>query len=400
MEVFVRMRMEKPCMSKTILIVSGTRPEVIKMAPVYFAVKRTPGLTAKWLHTGQHDSLALPLYEFFECAPDVTLSLKRRDPSLSNISALLIEQCASVMQSLKPDAVLVQGDTTSAAMCALAAFYEKIPVGHVEAGLRTYERYSPFPEEMNRSLIGRIAEWHYAPTQRAAQALTAEGIAAASILVTGNTVVDAARLVEDRERLAPLSELGLDAIQGRIVLVTTHRRENWGDGIDSIAHAVCDLVKQNHDVFVVWPLHANPEVSRRVIAVIEARRPDAERLRLLQPLDYPKLLAVLKRSWMALTDSGGIQEECACAGVPVLILRESTERPELIEAGGGILVGADRDRIVAEFQRLSQDKTAHQSMRNITNPFGDGHAAARIAEHLENSLFQGGQSHELIARSL
>lgn len=377
--------------SKKVLLICGTRPEIIKMAPVWKALQATPVVTPVLLHTGQHTDMATPLYAFFDMPPTITLDLSRKDPSLTHLNALLLEKIGAVLLEQRPDAVLVHGDTSSAMMGAMAAFFQQIPVGHVEAGLRTGEMYSPFPEEMNRSIIGRIAQWHYAPTKRAGAALTAENINPQNVLTTGNTVIDAARLTARLLESSPEpfwqdNDLANRTAGKKLVLVTAHRRENWGAGLEQIAHAACDILESQHDVVMVWPLHANPAVANTVREVFAARAVPAERAILCAPLDYKALIKLLTRSFLTLTDSGGIQEEAAAFGVPVLVLRDSTERPELIDAGGGLLTGADRAVIVAETKALLGSPSRHAAMANIENPFGDGTAATQIVSHLLDSL--------------
>lgn len=380
-------------MKKKVLLVCGTRPEIIKMAPVYKALEKSAMLEPVVLHTGQHTDLAAPLYEFFGMPPTESIDLIRQNPSLSALSVALLAPVSDVLLRTKPAAVLVHGDTSSAAMAALASFYEQIPVGHVEAGLRTNDMYSPFPEEMNRSLIGRMATWHYAPTAGAEQALLREGLTSSSIKVTGNTVIDAALLaaamLEDNyvDSFVQEHELAFRTAGRRLVLVTAHRRENWGGGLEAIASAVADLLEAQKDLFFVWPLHANPEVARTVRAVFEARHVDADRLLLCPSLGYSTLVWLLKKSWLVMTDSGGIQEEAAAFGTPVLVLRDTTERPELIEAGGGVLVGAVRANIFDWAQRLNDDPALLHRMRHVDNPFGNGTAGLQICTHLEDVLF-------------
>lgn len=379
-------------MKKQVLLVCGTRPEIIKMAPVYAALKESKLLEPSLLHTGQHTDLAAPLYKFFGMPPTESLALHRQNSSLSALSVALLAPISDAITRLRPSAVLVHGDTSSSIMAALAAFYEKIPVGHVEAGLRTNDRYSPFPEEMNRCLTGRLAHWHYAPTQLAAKALLSEGINSASICITGNTVVDAAK-----QTAALLNTQALDPfitdnsiaerISGRrLVLVTAHRRENWGAGLAEVSAAIAQLLRTEPDLFVVWPLHANPDVARTVREAFSGSDVDRSRLVLAPPLDYPALIWLLHKAWVVLTDSGGIQEEAAAFGVPVLVLRDSTERPELIEAGGGVLVGAVAERICAQVFRLGTEPDYFLSMRNIVNPFGNGTAGIQVVNHLETVL--------------
>lgn len=377
---------------KDVLVVCGTRPEIIKMAPVYLALAQSQVLRPVLLHTGQHTDLATPLYDFFDLKVDYSLRLNRDKPTLAALSEQLLGLSADVIAQAKPAAVLVHGDTSSAAMGALAAFYNQVPVGHVEAGLRTYDKYSPFPEEMNRSLIGRMADWHYAPTVRAQDALLAEGIAGSQILTTGNTVIDAALwTAETADQAVPdfvvKNDLPARIVGHELLLVTAHRRENWGEGLLNIAHAVADWIEHNPKAFIVWPLHANPAVAQPVREVF-AQRLGGEhpRLVLCEALDYVPLIWLLRKSHLVLTDSGGIQEEATAFGTPVLILRDSTERPEVLESGAGVLVGAVRERIGMQLTSLSRCPTALEQMRKAQNPFGDGTAAKKIVRHLEAQL--------------
>jgi UDP-N-acetylglucosamine 2-epimerase len=368
----------------------GTRPEIIKMAPVYHELKRR-GMGPLLLHTGQHQEMANPLYEFFHMLPDYSLDLQRTSDSLHHLSALLLEELGEAFEAIRPSATLVHGDTTSAAMAALAAYYHKIPVGHVEAGLRSHCEYDPFPEEKNRELIGRLAHWHFAPTARAAANLERENVADDRVHVVGNTVVDAIRLVTTvfRDRLdhaAGIERGDLRVLPAlirthRLVLVTAHRRENLGGPLLSIARAVRRLVEDDPDLVVVWPVHSNPRVGATVHETFaDVPAGAAGRVFLTRPLDYPTTLWLLRHAWLVLTDSGGIQEESACTRTPVLVLRETTERPELIESGGGLLVGTDTDRIVATVRRLAANASTYAAMRDIVNPFGDGFAVKRICD--------------------
>lgn len=374
------------------MVVCGTRPEIIKMAPVYQALAASSQLKPLLVHTGQHTDLATPLYEFFGVHVDYNIELVREKPTLGHLSALLVAKLSGAMEATRPDAVLVHGDTSSASMAALAAFYEQIPIGHVEAGLRTHDKYSPFPEEMNRTLIGRMADWHFAPTQHAAQALAAEALNK-NVIVTGNTVVDAAKMAAKmleagyQEPFVSRNGLAEKVAGKRLVLVTAHRRENWGAGLAQIAEAVADLLTAHPDLFFVWPLHANPAVQASVKDVLTKRGVLSHPgLLLCEALDYSALIWLLHHAWVALTDSGGIQEEAAALGTPVLVLRESTERPELLECGGGRLVGANTQRIVDTVERLSQDPAMYAGMRDIKNPFGDGTAAQQIVRFLEKEM--------------
>ncbi|RZL43929.1 MAG: UDP-N-acetylglucosamine 2-epimerase (non-hydrolyzing) [Variovorax sp.] len=380
----------------SVILCMGTRPEIIKMAPVHRALRasRVPTLV---LHTGQHDQMAWPLYEFFDMRPDHVLPLERRSDSLAHLTAVLTEQSHRVLAEARPAAVLVQGDTTSALVGALTSFYLKIPVGHVEAGLRTFDIQDPFPEEANRQLIGRLARWHFPPTRIATANLRREGIAPAAIHQTGNTIVDATHwgvaylqsLPDGAAGVLPPELAVLPAALGRkrIVLVTAHRRENWGQGIESIARGVRRLLASQPGLVVVWPVHANPQVRETVHRVFEGLVcEEGSQLLLTAPLNYPALLWVMSVSWLILSDSGGIQEEAVSARVPILVLRETTERPELIAAGAGKLVGTDADRLCREFIELQDDRRLYERMRGAKNPFGDGRAAARIAEVVSSAL--------------
>ena len=382
-----------------ILISVGTRPEIIKMAPLHAELRRR-GLPVAWVHTGQHREMAQPLYEFFGIEPEHEVTLERRSGELSHLNALLLEGLSAVFERTRPAAVLVHGDTTSTLASAQAAFYQGVPVGHVEAGLRTFNHREPFPEEMNRELTARLSRWHFSPTSRAAGNLEREGIRA-GVHVVGNTAVDAALQGTERvdallaegtpvlpAALDPLRQ-GLELAKWRLITVTAHRRENWGEGIASIAQAVAQLLEAHPDVAVVWPVHGNPAVRDTVHAELAAKVPALEgRLTLCEPLDYPALLWCLHRSVLALTDSGGIQEEGAALSCPVLVLRNTTERPELIDAGAGLIVGTDRNRIVSTVSGLlaEPDGAGLQRMRDATNPFGDGTTSRQIADVLQRDL--------------
>jgi len=379
-----------------VVLCMGTRPEIIKMAPVYRAL-RTCGIAAKVLHTGQHDNMAWPLYDFFDMPPDYVLPLERSSESLAHLTALLAEQTHEVLLEAKPAAVLVQGDTTSAMVGSLTSFYLKIPVGHVEAGLRTFDTYDPFPEEANRQLIGRLARWHFPPTSIATANLRHEGITSASMHQTGNTIVDATHwgvaylqsLPDGAASVLPPSLAMLPAAlrRKRVVLVTAHRRENWGDGIESVARGVRRLLESQPDMAVVWPVHGNPRVKDSVERAFHGMHCHAgSELFLVEPLNYPALLWVMSCAWLILSDSGGIQEEAVSARVPILVLRDTTERPELIAAGAGKLIGTDADRLCLEVLTLLHDRQTYDRMREAKNPFGDGQAAPRIATVLARAL--------------
>ncbi|MBK8764456.1 MAG: UDP-N-acetylglucosamine 2-epimerase (non-hydrolyzing) [Burkholderiaceae bacterium] len=385
-------------MPNPIVMCMGTRPEIIKMAPVYRAL-REASLPVALLHTGQHEEMAWPLYAFFGMRPERAIALERKSDALAHLNAQLLSEIHTAFESLKPSAVLVHGDTSSALAAAQAAFFLKLPVGHVEAGLRSHDAFDPFPEEMNRTLIGRLARWHFAPTPVAVENLSREGVAADRIHLVGNSIVDATALAVDHLAglpdgglgLLPASLAGLDqAITGRrLLLVTAHRRENWGDGIASIAKAVARLLEEDPGFVAVWPVHANPRVRDTVARVMQSLSAAARaRLFVCEPLNYAPLMWVMQRSWVILTDSGGIQEEALSQRVPVMVLRDTTERPEVLEAGAGLLVGTDSDKICAAVTALVEQPAMHQRMRSTRNPFGDGTTSRQIAGILAPTLHQ------------
>lgn len=380
---------------RPVLISVGTRPEIIKMAPVYAELRRR-GQAVAWVHSGQHREMAQSLYDFFDIRPEYELQLERRDGSLAHLNALLLESLSAVYTQAQPSAVLVHGDTTSTLASAQAAFYLDIPIGHVEAGLRTFKPREPFPEEKNRELTARLAHWHFAPTAGSAANLAREGIAADAVHVVGNTAVDAALGGAARlEHLLasgalalpePLQRLRPWLAHGRLITVTAHRRENWGTGIRDIARAVARLLQADPRLAVAWPVHGNPAVADTVHAELGELAARLEgRLCLCPPLDYPALLWCLQNSALALTDSGGIQEEGAALSRPVLVLRDTTERPELIKAGAGMVVGTDMQRIVGCVTRLLCEGDELARMREAVNPFGDGRTSQRIADVLSGA---------------
>ena len=353
-----------------ILIVSGTRPEIIKLAPLYHELKRQPWARVAWLHTGQHAQMADQILRCFDITPDVTLA--RRGDSLLDFSLGCRAQLESVVTGCDWSAVVVQGDTESAFQGALAAFYNQIPVAHVEAGLRTHNLRRPFPEEGLRQMIGRITQYHFAPTTRSRQALIAEGIAEHRVWLTGNTVVDAQQWV-CRHRGIQRRATG----RGHL-LVTMHRRENWGADVERVCHAIARIAREQPELDVLFPVHLNPVVRGPVHELLSG----LPNVRLTAPLDYLEMQQALADAWIVLTDSGGLQEEAPTFGVPVLVLREETERPEVLEAGCAALVGTDGDAIVALVRDLLVNESAYQGMRATVNPFGDGRASQRIVGHL------------------
>jgi len=397
-----------------ILSVFGTRPEAVKMAPVVHELSRTPGVESFVCVTAQHREMLDQVLDLFDIQPDVDLNLMREDQSLAELSAAIFTNLDPVLARLKPDWVLVQGDTTTVAIASLLAYYRRIRVGHVEAGLRTHDKWQPFPEEINRRVAGVAADLHFAPTEWARQNLLKEGVPDAAISVTGNPVIDALNVVAKqsppREVVQLLEKLEIyschceerpkgatkqsprtrgllrrryaaprNDTQKRLLLVTAHRRENFGPPLEAICAALQELAGRG-DVEIVYPVHLNPNVQEPVHRLLDG----VPHITLLPPLDYPALVHLMKRSALVLTDSGGIQEEAPAFGVPVLVLREVTERPEGVEAGVLKLVGTESQAIVRAANRLLDDESAYEQMAKAVNPFGDGHAARRIVQSLVN----------------
>ena len=366
--------------SRKVLIVFGTRPEAIKLFPVVAALKATPGVDVRTCVTAQHRGLLDQVLSIAGLTPDIDLDLMEPGQSLDRLTARLLTGLGDVMDAERPDRVIVQGDTATAMVGALAAYYRKVPVSHVEAGLRSGDIYQPWPEEVNRRIVAPIADQHFAPTETAAEALRRENIDPATIHVTGNTVIDAlhatrAKLAADPTLAAGLDEIAARFAGKRIVLVTTHRRENFGGGMDNIAHALGRIAARD-DVAILFPMHPNPNV----VAAMERVLGDRPNIARIDPLDYPHFIRALELCHIALTDSGGVQEEAPALAKPVLVMRETTERPEGVVAGTARLIGTDPDRIVAEVTTLLDNDAAYAAMARAHNPFGDGHASARIAK--------------------
>lgn len=364
----------------TVLSIFGTRPEAIKMAPVVRELAAQPCLFRSVVCvTGQHRQMLDQVLSLFGIVPDYDLDLMVPGQTLAGITAGVLTGLDPVLAEVEPDWVLVQGDTTTAMAASLAAFYRKIPVGHVEAGLRTEDKFQPFPEEINRRITGVVADLHFAPTEWAADNLRREEVPEERIVVTGNTVIDAIQEVAARPydpAGTPLAEL--TRLEKRLILVTAHRRENFGRGISEICAALRTLATERDDVHLVYPVHLNPNVWEPVHAALG----DVPNVTLLPPLDYQPLVWLLRHCYLVISDSGGIQEEAPGLGKPVLVLRETTERPEGLAAGTVLLVGANRERILAAARRLLTDPIAYDEMSRARNPYGDGHAAARIADTL------------------
>jgi UDP-N-acetylglucosamine 2-epimerase (non-hydrolysing) len=369
-----------------VLSVIGTRPEVIKMAPVIKELqKRARAFDQTVVITGQHKEMCRPYLDLFSIVPNWDLAIMQKDQTLNSIIASIMSALPRVLADFAPDVVLVQGDTSSAFAAALAAFHGQIKVGHVEAGLRTGAKYNPFPEEMNRALIGRISDYHFAPTTRARDNLIHEGISPDYIFVTGNTSIDALKMTLAASRTqAPGPIAGLDLNGGRVIAVTTHRRESFGEPLANTLLALKEIVTRYPDVRVVLPVHYNPNVRTQVYKILDG----IDRVYLIEPLEYRSFIELLDRSYLILTDSGGIQEEAPSLGKPVLVLRETTERPEGIEAGTARLIGTDSGKIVAAVATLLDDQQAYQAMACAVNPYGDGTAAIRIVDALQGDLAQ------------
>ena len=364
-----------------VLTVIGTRPEVIKMAPVIRELgRRGAHFAVTNVLTGQHREMSRPYLSLFKIRPHYDLDIMQRAQSLDGIVERILQRLPRVLEEVRPDIVLVQGDTTSAFAAALVAFHRQIAVGHVEAGLRTNNKYNPYPEELNRHLIGTLADLHFAPTQMARRSLLREGVAAANIFVTGNTVIDALKSVA-QQRFAFTDAVLAKIPYGRrrVICVTIHRRESFGTPIRNILKALRRIVDRYSDVEVVIPVHYNPNVREQVFRFLAG----VERIHLINPLPYEAFVHLMNRSHLVLTDSGGIQEEAPALGKPVLVLRETTERPEGIRAGTAKLVGTDSDRIVSSTAKLLDHDRAYRSMAQAVNPYGDGRAGMRIARILQ-----------------
>ena len=365
----------------TVLSVIGTRPEAIKMAPVVNELRRwADRVRSVVCVTSQHREMLDQVLRLFDIRPDYDLDLMRPDQTLSELTASLFSRLDPVVRRTHPDWVLAQGDTTTVLVAGLVAFYSRIPFGHVEAGLRTGDLARPFPEEMNRRVADGLAHLLFAPTERARQALLREGADDEAILVTGNTVIDALLAVAAQPYDWTHGPLAALPGQGRLVVVTAHRRESFGEPFRALCLAICDLAREfaPAGVHVVYPVHLNPNVQTPVKEILSG----LPNVHLLEPLDYASMVHLMQRAALLLTDSGGIQEEAPSLGVPVLVLRDVTERPEAVEAGVVRVVGTSRDRIVAEARRLLTDAAAHRAMATRVNPYGDGKAAARIVAAL------------------
>jgi len=370
-----------------VLTVFGTRPEAIKLALVIKELERRRGVISRVCVTAQHRGMLDQVLATFQVKPDYDLDIMREDQSLSDVTICALAGLKPVLEESKPDLVLVQGDTTTAFAAGLAAFYLKIPIGHVEAGLRTGDKRNPFPEEMNRILVDDLSDFCFAPTENAKENLIREGITPKRILVTGNTIVDALLWVTNRQS-TPIQRgfvtrsfqkaTGIPLGSGRIVLVTGHRRESFGEGIENICLGLKAIAERNREIQIIYPVHLNPNVQGPVYRILDA----IDNIHLIEPLSYPLFIFLMSRAYLILTDSGGIQEEAPSLGKPVLVMRGATERPEALEAGGARLVGTDPERILSETQKLLDNEEEYGRMVVTVNPFGDGKASKRIVDFL------------------
>lgn len=359
-----------------VITIFGTRPEAIKMAPLVKELEKKEQIDTKVCVTAQHREMLDQVLELFDIKPDFDLNIMKTKQSLTGITTRVLEGLEEIFEQEKPDLILVHGDTTTTFAGALAAFYQKIKVGHVEAGLRTYDKYFPFPEEMNRKLTGAVADMHFAPTPGSKMNLLREGVDENSIFVTGNTVIDAMEFTVDDKYVFKNDELNnIDYNEKKVIMVTAHRRENWGKGIENICYALRDIVNENKDVEIVYLVHLNPVVKNVVYKILG----DVDRVHLLAPLDTKETHNLMNVCYMVMTDSGGLQEEAPHLGKPVLVLRDVTERPEAVKAGTVKLVGTDINTIKKEATDLITNCEEYDSMSKAINPYGDGKASQRIA---------------------
>ncbi len=366
-----------------ILVIFGTRPEAIKMAPVVKALQATDGIDAQVCVTAQHRQMLDQVLDLFGIQPDYDLDIMKAGQDLTDVTASVLQGLKTVLQQSQPDRILVHGDTTTTFAATLAAYYQRIPVGHVEAGLRTGDNYSPWPEEINRKLTGAIADLHFAPTEKARENLLGENVPDHQIIVTGNTVIDA--LLDVTKKIANTSKISQQLAtqfsflnpEKRLILVTGHRRENFGQGFEDICLAL-KQISERKDVQIAYPVHLNPNVQEPVFRLLG----EADNIHLIEPLDYLPFVYLMQQSYLVLTDSGGIQEEAPSLGKPVLVMRSTTERPEAIEAGTVKLVGTNATSIVSAISDLLEQKASYEKMAFSHNPYGDGNASTRIANAL------------------
>ncbi|WP_294343094.1 non-hydrolyzing UDP-N-acetylglucosamine 2-epimerase [uncultured Clostridium sp.] len=362
-----------------VMTLFGTRPEAVKMAPLVKELEKCESIESIVCVTAQHREMLDQVLELFKISPNYDLNIMKEKQTLTGITTRVLEGIEDVLEKEKPDIVLVHGDTTTTFAGGLAAFYKQIKVGHVEAGLRTFDKYFPFPEEMNRKLTGALADMHFSPTTAAKSNLLREGVNESSIFITGNTVIDAMEHTVEKDYVFENHRLNeIDFKNKKIIMVTAHRRENWGEGIKNICESLKDIVEKNKDVELVYLVHLNPIVKD----MVEEYLGDVERVHLLPPLDTKETHNLMNRSYMVMTDSGGLQEEAPHLGKPVLVLRDVTERPEAVEAGTVKLVGTNKEVIINEANKLIRDKNEYEKMSRAINPYGDGNASKRIVDNI------------------
>lgn len=366
-------------MMKKVMLVFGTRPEAIKMCPLVNELKTRENIKTIVCVTGQHREMLDQVLTAFNVEPDYDLSIMKEKQTLFDVTVNILERIKSVLEEAKPDVVLVHGDTSTTFVTALACFYMQIPVGHVEAGLRTYNIYSPYPEEFNRQAVGIVSQYNFAPTELSKQNLLNEGKKPETIYVTGNTAIDALKTTVRKDYSHPQLEW---AEGSRLILITAHRRENLGKPMENMFRAIKRVMNEHPDVKAIYPIHMNPVVRQTADSILGGD----ERIRIIEPLEVLDFHNFLSRSYLILTDSGGIQEEAPSLGKPVLVMRDTTERPEGIKAGTLKLVGTEEETIYKEFKRLLEDENEYAKMSNASNPYGDGFACKRIADILENEI--------------
>ena len=363
-------------MKKKVMVVFGTRPEAIKMCPLIKELKSRDKLETVVCVTGQHREMLDQVLEAFNVVPDYDLSIMKKKQTLFDVTINILDKMRHILEKVKPDIVLVHGDTSTTFVTALACFYMQIPVGHVEAGLRTYDIYSPYPEEFNRQAVGIVAKYNFAPTERAKENLIKEGKEPSTIYVTGNTVIDALKTTVRDDYTHEQLECSADS---RLIMITAHRRENLGEPMRNMFKAIKRIVNEHPDIKAIYPIHLNPVVREAANEILG----DCDRIRIIEPLDVLDFHNFMAKSYLILTDSGGIQEEAPSLGKPVLVMRDTTERPEGIEAGTLKLVGTDEDMIYNTFKLLLEDEAEYEKMSIANNPYGDGFASKRIADLLE-----------------
>ena len=360
-----------------VLAVFGTRPEAIKMAPLVIELKKRTGIECKVAVTAQHREMLDQVLEIFNIKPDYDLNIMKAGQTLFDITADVLMGFKNILSEFKVDMMLVHGDTSTTFAASLAAYYQKIPIGHVEAGLRTGDKYAPFPEEMNRKLTGALVDLHFAPTKRSKQNLLNEGVNPASVYITGNTVIDALKMMVCEKYKFNVCKLDkIDYNNKRVLLVTAHRRENYGEALQNICHALKDIKLEFENVEIVFPVHKNPAVRNVVYEVLD----NINGIHIIEPLDYKQFVNLIKQSYIILTDSGGLQEEAPALGKPVLVMRDVTERPEAVEAGTVRVVGTKKDDIKRHVRELLNNSEVYNRMAKAVNPYGDGYAAKRIAD--------------------